>query len=186
MKIRSLLLGAALASGTAAGSIVLAQEMTPVPAPMPPAATEAQQQTMTEAYANAAAVADMYEIEAANLAWERSKREDVKAFAKMLIADHTATTAGLKVLVDQNKGALPDALDEHHEAMMDQLEAAEEAQFDQMWIAQQITAHEEALKLHEDYAASGDQEPFKTFAADTAKKVKMHLKEAKALGGSAG
>lgn len=182
--IPSLMLGAALASGTALGSIALAADM-PMAKPEMAATGEAAM-TMTQTYANAAAVADMYEIEAANLAWERSQSEPVKAFAKMLIADHTASTSKLKVLVDQNEGSLPDALDEKHEAMIDQLQAADAGQFDKLWLSQQIAAHEEALKLHQDYAMSGEHEAFKTFAADTAKVIEGHLKQAKSLSGSEG
>ncbi|MCC6921281.1 MAG: DUF4142 domain-containing protein [Alphaproteobacteria bacterium] len=183
--MRSLMLGAALASGTALGSVAFAQEMAPVPTPMP-APTAAKPQAATEAYANAAAIGDMFEIEAANLAWDRSKSENVKAFAKMMIADHTATSAKLKVLVDQNDGALPGDLDESHDAMLDQLKAADDAQFDQLYLSQQETAHEEALKLHQDYAANGDNDAFKTFASDTAKKVQEHMKALKTLTPSQG
>lgn len=178
----SLLLGAALATGSAYGSIVLAADM---PMAKPEAATEASM-PMTETYANAAAIGGMYEIEAANLAWERSKSEPVKAFAKMLIADHTAAASKLKVLVDQNQGSLPEALDEKHEAMMDQLEAADDATFDQLFLQQQMTAHEEALKLHKTYAADGDQDAFKSFAAETAKTVQKHIDHMNRMTGSAG
>jgi putative membrane protein len=184
--IRSFLLGTTLACGTAFGSGALAQEVQPVPAPMPPAATTADTQAMTETYANAAAIADMYEIEAANLALERSKSEPVKAFANMLIADHTASTSKLKVLVDQNQGALPDALDEKHEGMIQQLKDADDAAFDQLFMQQQMTAHDDALTLHKTYADSGDQDAFRSFASETAKTVQKHIDHMQEMTATAG
>jgi putative membrane protein len=48
----------------------------------------------TESYVANAAIADMYEVEAGKIAQQRAKRADVKAFAAMMVKDHTATTAG--------------------------------------------------------------------------------------------
>lgn len=137
-----------------------------------------------EGYANAAAIGNLYEIEAANIAWERSTSEDVKAFAKMLIADHTAANAKLDVLVSQAEGSVPDALDEEHQKMIDALKDAEDANFNSLYLAQQRTAHEAALKLHENYAAGGDDAAFKAFAADSAETVTKHLDHLKSLSAS--
>lgn len=185
MKTRSLVLAAFLS--TAAMPFAYAE--TPAEAataeavqPVEKAAAAMEAEAST-AYANAAAIADMYEIEAANIAWERSTSEDVKAFAKMLIADHTASTAKLKVLVDQAEGELPGSLDERHEAMIKALKDADDASFNQTFLDQQVEAHTAALKLHTAFAKSGDREEFKTFAADTAKVVEHHLEQVKALGG---
>lgn len=162
-------------------SLAYAQE-TPVPAEKG-AVEDAKAATAltTEGYANAATIGNLYEIEAANLAWERSKNEEVKAFAKMLIADHTASNTKLAVLVDQAEGSVPDSLDDEHEKMIDELENADDAGFDSVYLAQQLAAHEKSLKLHETYAASGADEPFKTFAAEASKTVAKHLEHLKSL-----
>lgn len=132
-------------------------------------------------YANAATIGNLYEIEAANIAWERSKNEDVKAFAKMLIADHTAANAKLDVLANQAEGEVPGSLDEAHQKMVDELNDAEDANFDSVFLSQQLAAHEAALKLHESFAANGKEEPFKMFAAEAAKTVAKHLEHLKTL-----
>ena len=187
MKTHSIVLAAFLS--TAAMPMAYAETAAPAAAateeavqPVEKAAAAMEAEAST-AYANAAAIADMYEVEAANIAWERSTSEDVKAYAKMLIADHTATTAKLKVLVDQAEGTLPDSLDDRHEAMIKALKDADDATFNQTFLNQQVEAHTAALKLHKAFAKSGDREEFKTFAAETAKAVEHHLEQAKALGG---
>jgi putative membrane protein len=134
-------------------------------------------------YANNAAYTDMYEIESANLAWKRANSEEVKTFARMLIADHTGSSAKLAVLVDHAEGELPSSLDDRHQKMIDELEAADDAAFTQLFLDQQMKAHEEGLKLHSDYAESGEIAEFKMFAADNAKVVKHHLDMVTKLGG---
>ena len=53
----------------------------------------------TPDFVNAAASTDMFEIQAAKLAEKRSKNADVKAFAAMMIHDHTQSTAALKAAI---------------------------------------------------------------------------------------
>ena len=177
----------ALFLGVAALPMAFAAEMEPTakPAAVEPVerAVDAMEAQAAPAYANAAAIADMYEIEAANIAWERSASEDVKAFAKMLIADHTATSAKLKVLVDQADGSLSSSLDDEHKAMIAALNDADDAVFNKVFLDQQVAAHEKALKLHTAFAEKGDREEFRAFAGDTAKAVEAHLEQARALAG---
>ena len=49
----------------------------------------------TGAFVSNASQSDMYEIQAGQLAETRSKNKDIKAFAKMMVADHTATSKAL-------------------------------------------------------------------------------------------
>ncbi|BCW90304.1 hypothetical protein sos41_34720 [Alphaproteobacteria bacterium SO-S41] len=184
MKTHSLILAAFLSS--AAMPLAYAETAAPTPVeavePAEKAVAAMAAETST-AYANEVAIANMYEIEAANVAWERSTSEDVKAFAKMIIADHTANAAKLKVLVDQAQGDLPDSLDKTHEGMIDALKNADDATFNATYLAQQVDAHTKALELHKAFAKSGDREEFKAFATESAKTVEAHLEQAKALSG---
>lgn len=184
--MKRMTLAAALLASTFSFAAYAAQseEMQPNAAsPAGEAVQEAQAATelTTEGYANAATIGNLYEIEAANIAWERSTNEDVKAFAKMLIADHTASNAKLAVLIDQAEGEAPGSLDDAHQKMIDELKDAEDANFDSVYLAQQLSAHKASLKLHENYAAGGTDEPFKTFAAEAAKTVAQHIEHLKSL-----
>ncbi|MFT3811426.1 MAG: DUF4142 domain-containing protein [Micropepsaceae bacterium] len=186
--MKRMTLAAALLAGTFSFAAYAAEtgpeEMQPnATSPAGEAVQDAQAATelTTEGYANAATIGNLYEIEAANIAWERSTNEDVKAFAKMLIADHTASNSKLAVLIGQAEGEAPGSLDDAHQKMIDELNAAEDANFDSVYLAQQLSAHEASLALHENYAASGVDEPFKTFAAEAAKTVATHIERLKSL-----
>ena len=50
----------------------------------------------TEGYVKAAAISDMYEIEAGKLAQQKSKNAGIKSFAAMMVKDHTATSNEMK------------------------------------------------------------------------------------------
>ena len=64
-------------------------------------------------FVKAAAMGDMYEIEAGKIAVARAKRADVKAFGQMMIDMHTKTSDDLKaVLKDNNIAITPPAVPE--------------------------------------------------------------------------
>jgi putative membrane protein len=59
--------------------------------------------------------------------------------------------------------------------MLDELIAADGTGFDQRYIAQQISAHQEALMLMQTYARTGENRALKDFAEETASIVARHL-----------
>lgn len=144
----------------------------------------------TGAFAENAARSDMYEIQAGQLAQQKAKSADVKAFGKMMATDHTALTNEMKPLVAKAGLAPPTALDERRQGFIDNLKAASAQDFDKTYIDQQVAAHDEALSLMQGYAKNGDNAGLKAAAAKAAPKVQAHLDRAKALqaklsGGSA-
>jgi len=135
----------------------------------------------TAAFVSNASQSDMYEVEAAKIAESRSKTADVKAFAKMMVTDHTATMAAMKPLVVA-AGETPAAkLDERRQGFIDNLKSASDADFDKTYVSQQVAAHDEALTLMTGYAKDGSNAGLKDAAAKTAPKVQMHLDKIKAM-----
>jgi putative membrane protein len=131
----------------------------------------------TSDFVKNAALGDMYEIASSKLAATMASSADVKKFAAAMITAHTATTAGLKAAIakDGVKDKPPAALDADHQALIDALKATKGADFDALYKTQQTDAHNNALALMEGYATTGDQAALKTFASETAPKVKTHL-----------
>ena len=130
----------------------------------------------TEAFVRDAAIAGMYEIEAAKLALRRSKNPDVRAAAGMILKDHEAADKALKALVAAGKapGPLPAALDERRKGMLDNLRGASDADFDDRYLDQQTMAHHEALLAFNGYRSAGDNPDLKAFAAEVAPKLEGH------------
>jgi putative membrane protein len=158
---------------------------TPTPAPTTdagmPASTPGVPDDKTKNFVEKAALTDMYEIEAAKIAQERSKVQAVKDFAKMMIDDHTATTAELGPLATAAGITPPSALDDDHMKKLDDLKKADVQDFDDKYIDQQTDAHSAALDLLKDYAQNGKDPAIQSFAIKVSGKVEEHLQKVKAL-----
>lgn len=137
----------------------------------------------TDAYIRDAAMGDMYEIQAANIALQRSKSPEVRRAAEMIIADHTKSSDELKQLISsgQVQASLPTTLDERRQGMLDNLRGATDQDFDKRFLDQQTMAHHEALLLHSGYSKTGSVEPLKQFAARTAPVIQHHVDMVAAL-----
>jgi putative membrane protein len=125
-----------------------------------------------------AAASDMYEIQAAKIAQKRAKNADLKAFAKMMVADHTKSTAMVKKAVaDSGRKDImpPTALPADKQALIDALNQASAADFDKLYAAQQVMAHTDALNLMQSYAMNGDTPQLKDAAGMILPVVQMHL-----------
>ncbi len=142
----------------------------PSPAPGPPPLTADDFVTRTGA-------SDLFEIAEAKLVQSMSHRAPVKAFAAMMIADHTRSTARLNAAIARSglplapPTALPTALQEQ----VDALKSATPVTFDQTYLAQQTAAHKDALRVMTAYAARGDDPGLERFATDAAGMIRKHL-----------
>ena len=135
----------------------------------------------TGAFASNASQSDMYEVQAAQIAEKRSQNKDIKAFAKMMVTDHTKSTALLKPLMAAANQTPADKLDNRRQGFIDNLNKASDADFDKTYVDQQVAAHKEALDLMQGYAKDGSDAGLKGGAANIAPTVQMHLDKIKQI-----
>lgn len=159
------------------GSVNASDAVTEPNNPAPAAVSSSQ------AFVNAAAASDAFEIESSKLAADNSSSAAVKRFATQMIAAHTASTEKLKSVASSLGAPIaPDpTLDSAQQAKLDELKTKKAADFDKTYVADQVAAHEQALTKLNDYASVGDVAQLKQFAADLTPKVAAHLNMAKAL-----
>ena len=154
--------------------------------PAPPAAAVAvdpNNPLMALGYMEMAGSSDQFEIQSSQLALQASQNPMLRNFAKMLIADHTRSTQ-MVVATAQSAGLTPPppTLLPQHQAMLDQLRAAGTGpSFDMAFQQMQVTAHQEALTLHQNYAASGDVPALRTVAGQIVPVVQGHLQQAQSM-----
>jgi putative membrane protein len=143
----------------------------------------AEMTTTTKGFVDAAAISDMYEVEAGKIAAQRAQTAAVKDFARQMVEAHTGTTDQLKqTLASNNINITPPAhVDNRRQGLLDDLRGARAENFDDRYIDQQVAAHKEANILMRGYAKSGDNRALKEFAAVTDQAVKMHLSMAEKL-----
>ena len=135
----------------------------------------------TGAFVSNASQSDMYEVQAAKIAQTRSKSAEIKAFAKMMVAEHTAMMNEMAPLVKAAGKAPATELDQRRKGFVDNLNQATDANFDKTYVDQQVAAHEEALTLMKGYADAGDDAGLKAGAGKAVPKVQMHLDKIKAI-----
>ncbi|CAD7337983.1 DUF4142 domain-containing protein [Sphingomonadales bacterium 56] len=151
--------------------------------PKPEGVSSPNDAVTTTFYIPQAAISDMYEIEASEMALVRAKAPEVKAFARMMIDDHKKTSAALKQFVADNPVniAIPAHMDARRQAMLSNLKGASDAEFDAQYVGQQSAAHQEAFNLHGSYANRGDYPALKKLAQSTVKLIEHHREQVTAL-----
>jgi putative membrane protein len=127
--------------------------------------------------------ANQYEIQASQLALQASANPGVRNLANVVIGDHTAM--GQQVTAAATSAGLPSpapTLLPAEQSMLDQLRAAGTGQsFDMAYQQQLITAHQQAIQMMQNYAASGDVPALRTVASGAVPIMQKHLSMAQAL-----
>lgn len=184
--IRPILAGAACLALLAAcnadqspDAVDKAQDMASVPVGQTSAATVGS--NLQSAYIPNAAMGDMYEIQAADIALQRSQNARVKELAQMIRTDHAAASNAMKAMLPQAAPGTtaPTALDQRRQGLIDNLRSAPAAGFDAAFIDQQIAAHNEALTLHRGF--SNADSPLAAHARSVVPKIEGHLRMAEQI-----
>jgi putative membrane protein len=139
--------------------------------------------TTAQAFVDAAASSDKFEIESSKLAATSAKSAAVKSFAKQMITAHTATTAKLKsTLAGMTPAITPnDALNADQQSMLDGLKGKTGADFDAAYASAQVTGHQKTLDALKSYANGGDNATLQGLAKNMIPTVTAHLNLAKGL-----
>lgn len=189
MSYRESMLAAVSALALAAGVPALAADPATMPAMPTTPATEdpANPASMVplkvdmQTFVTGAAISDMFEVKAAEIAATRSRTAGITDFAAAMKTAHTETTVRLTPLAATAGATIPTALDQTHQDMLTALTDAKDDAFDRTYIDQQVSGHETAVALFKGYAATGDNEQLMAFAKETAPAIEKHLDHAKQL-----
>jgi putative membrane protein len=120
------------------------------------------------------------EIKAADIAKDRTKRDDVKEFAKSIEKDHEDVNKNLTTLADRMKMKLPKDIG-NHQAYIDGLKAKKDADFDRTYVAATVASHEKCVAMFEKFSGATQNADLKAFADNTLPGLRTHLKNAQAL-----
>lgn len=189
MSLRTLtLLGASLVALGLALDPVAAQNNQPQgQLPSQPKAGDpskgARNNTASATFVKQAAASDMFEIEAAKLALQKTQNNSVRQFAQKMVDEHTRMSAQVKDAArkDQVAAAVPTQTDRAHTQKLDELKKLNGAAFDRKYVEMQVQAHQEAAKLFETYARNGEDANLKKTVNEGLPHIRYHLTEAQAL-----
>lgn len=140
-------------------------------------ATPALAQTMSSAtYVMKAGASDLYERESSKLVLQSTTNADLKNYAKMMVTDHTKSTADVKAAALKSKVKVaPPKLDAEQSRNIAALRAAKGADRDALYIEQQKASHQAALTLQQDEAANGKAKPLMMAATKIVPVVQHHI-----------
>jgi putative membrane protein len=160
------------------GALVLAAcaQRTPVP-------VDLNNALLAPGFLAQAGSANEFEIESSQLALQSSQNATVRNLANVLISDHTQLGQQVgAAAVSAHLQPPPPTLLPAQQATLDQLRAAGTGySFDQAYQQAQITAHQQAIGLMQNYATSGDVPVLRTTAASAIPMMQRHLAMAQSL-----
>ena len=122
------------------------------------------------------------EVEAGQMALEKSQNADVKKFAQMMVDDHTKALGEVESLAQSKNVKLPDGVGAVHKTKAVALKALSGNTFDSQYAKRAgVGDHESTVKLLKKIQADGKDADLKALADKMLPTVEHHLEMAKQL-----
>jgi putative membrane protein len=137
-------------------------------------------------FMEAAAQGGLTEVAASEQAEDRTKRDEVKHFAKMMIKDHKDVHKNLKSVTDKMNIQLPKEPSAEQKAALEKLKASTDADFDRTYAEMMVSDHKKTIALFEGFSKSGTHADLKAFVNNTLPGLRTHLKHAEDLAKAVG
>jgi putative membrane protein len=135
---------------------------------------------------HAAAEAGVSEVDAGQLAQQKSSDDRIKSFGAMMVKDHSAANDDLKSLASSKNVTLPAHASAMQMAAKAKLDVLSGQTFDKAYIKNQIQAHKDTLALLRKEISSGQDPDAKAFALKILPTVQSHLKAANDIAAAEG
>jgi len=132
-------------------------------------------------FVDMAAQTDMLEAHLGQMAADHADSQDVKDYANMLVADHTADYQQLTALAAKDGFTVPTAIDATHNKMIAPFENLKGAAFDSRYIHDMIAGHTEAIGVYTKESTGAQNADLKAYASATLPALQKHLSNAKDL-----
>ncbi len=133
-------------------------------------------------YVMTAGASDLYERQSSQLVLQTTQDPKIKSFATMMIADHGKSTADVKAAAARSKvKAPPPMLTTLQSELIAELGAEKGAARDAAYVAQQKSAHGQALAVQQAYAVEGTAPALKATAAGIVPVVQHHIEMLKGM-----
>ena len=130
-------------------------------------------------FAKEAAAGGMAEVKMGQLAQEKASSDDVKAFGKRMVEDHSKAGDKLKSVASGENITLPDDISAKDKMTYNHLSKLSGAAFDKAYVNDMVKDHEADVTAFKKEAASGKDDAIKSFASDTLPTLQDHLSKIK-------
>lgn len=130
-----------------------------------------------------ASQSNLAEIGAAQIALAQSSADSVKAYAQMMIDEHTKAQTDLSALAQKQNVTLPDSTDTEHRLFSQRLKLLQGTSFDSVYVQSQVRDHVKTIALFKAETAQGKNDEDKAFAKKLLPNLQTHLNHAYSLQG---
>ncbi len=127
------------------------------------------------------AAAGMAVVKLAGLGAQKAVRADVKAFAEMIVTDHTKANEELTKLAATKGVELSAVIEPKHAETFQDLEKTGSADFDKEFLNVAVSGHKKCVSNFEDAAKDSKDSDVRMWAEKTLPTLKAHLAQAQAL-----
>jgi putative membrane protein len=124
------------------------------------------------------AIAGMAEVQAGQMAEQKTKAKDVKEYAEMMVKDHTAAGDKLKTIATQKNITLPQTLTPDVQKDLDNLQQETGKKFDKDYMAMMVSDHKKVIGAFENESKNGSDADIRAFADSTLHTLRVHLDKA--------
>jgi putative membrane protein len=129
-----------------------------------------------------ASAGGMYEVAISKIAMDKGSSDGVKAFAKMMVDDHSKANEELKQLAMAKGLPISDGIPADKQPIIDSLSGMSGTQFDRAYQYQVgIKDHVDDIALFDGESRKGMDADLKAWAAKTLPTLKMHLQHARSM-----
>jgi putative membrane protein len=128
-----------------------------------------------------AAEGGLFEVDAGNLAQQKSSNQAVKDFGAMMVKDHSAANQKLQSIAASKNITLPTSPSMKQMATKAKLDVLSGDTFDKSYIKSQVAAHEQTVALFQKEIATGQDPDAKAFASQTLPTIRAHLKAIRSI-----
>jgi len=128
-----------------------------------------------------AAEGGLVEVEAGQLAQQKSTNNRVNSFAVMMVNDHTGANSQVKSLAQARGVSLPTAAPEPEKQKAAKAGEKTGAAFDKAYMDMMVADHEKTIDLFKKGRDQSQDAEVKTFIDNTIPKLQQHLDSAKAI-----
>ncbi|WP_018625902.1 DUF4142 domain-containing protein [Niabella aurantiaca] len=132
-------------------------------------------------YVSKTAYINLGEINAGNLAIQRSSNTDVKSFGEMLVNDHQRAQADLMTIAKNAGYDLPSETDQEHKDLLSMLENLNGQAFDSAFIYAMLQGHDKAIMVQQREIQTGSDQALKDYAAGILPVITIHRDHADSL-----
>lgn len=120
-------------------------------------------------------------VKLAGLGAKKTERTDIRAFAEMLVTDHSKANEELTKLAETKGVELSAEADTKHEETYQKLENESGPNFDKAFLAEVVSGHKKCVSDFEKASQEAKDDDLKAWAEKMVPALKAHLEKAKEL-----